>query len=75
MGVVGALGGQFLAFYVQRRFGATSFSVTSFLVPVVATVFGIVLLGEIVTWAMGVGVLLIGAGLFLINRDRFVAAA
>ncbi|WP_420628519.1 DMT family transporter [Candidatus Leptofilum sp.] len=69
--LIGALGGQFMAFYVQRRFGATAFSLTSFMVPVIATIFGALLLGEIVTWAMGLGVLLIGSGLYLLNRRNF----
>ena len=66
--IVGALGGQFMAFYVTRRFGATAFSLTAYLIPVVATVFGVLILGEIVTWGMAVGVLLIGTGVYLINR-------
>lgn len=66
--LIGALGGQFLAFYVQRQFGATAFSLTAYMIPIVATIFGAVLLGELVTWPMGVGVILIGGGLFLINR-------
>lgn len=66
--IVGALGGQFMAFYVTRRFGATAFSLTSYLIPVVATTFGVLLLGEIVTGGMLIGVCLIGAGIYLINR-------
>jgi drug/metabolite transporter (DMT)-like permease len=66
--LIGALAGQFTAFYIQRRFGATAFALTSYLIPVVATTFGVLLLGEIVTWAMLVGVVLIGAGIYLINR-------
>ncbi len=68
--LIGALGGQFMAFYIQRRFGATAFSLVAFMVPVVATGFGAALLGEIITWSMGVGVLLIGSGLILINRQK-----
>lgn len=67
---IGALGGQFMAFYIQRRFGATAFALNSFLVPVVATLFGALLLGEILTWAIGVGVVLIGSGLYLVNQSR-----
>ena len=66
--LIGALAGQFTAFYIQRRFGATAFALTSYLIPVVATIFGVLLLGEIVTWAMLVGVVLIGGGIYLINR-------
>ena len=66
--LIGALAGQFLAFYIIGRFGATSYSLTTYVIPVVATIFGVVLLGEIVTWGMLVGVFLIGGGIYLINR-------
>lgn len=66
--LVGALGGQFLAFAITRRFGATAFSLTAYLIPVVATTFGVLLLGEIVTWGMAVGVVCIGGGIYLINH-------
>ncbi|MFT5194531.1 MAG: O-acetylserine/cysteine efflux transporter [Cellvibrionaceae bacterium] len=65
---IGAVGGQFMAFYITRRFGAVSFSLVSFVVPIVATFFGVVLLGEIVTWGMGIGVLFIAGGIYYINR-------
>ncbi|MFK7803230.1 MAG: DMT family transporter [Anaerolineae bacterium] len=65
---VGAVGGQFMAFYITRRFGAVSFSLVSFVVPIVATFFGVILLGEIVTWGMLVGVGFIVAGIYFINR-------
>jgi drug/metabolite transporter (DMT)-like permease len=66
--LIGALGGQFMAFYITRRFGATAFSLTAYLIPVVATTFGVLLLNEIVTWGMAVGVICIGGGIYLINR-------
>ena len=66
--LVGALAGQFMAFYITRRFGATAFSLTAYLIPIVATTFGVLLLGEIVTWGMLIGVLFIGGGVYLINR-------
>jgi len=70
--LIGALGGQFLAFYITRRFGATAFSLTSYLVPIIATSFGVLVLGEIVTWGMLIGVLLIGGGIYLINRRAYI---
>jgi len=66
--LIGALAGQFLAFYVQGKFGATAFSMTSFMIPVVATLFGALFLGEILTWAIAFGMLLIGTGLYLVNK-------
>lgn len=69
--LIGALAGQFMAFYIQRRFGATAFSLTSFVVPVVATLCGALFLGEVITGTIGVGMGLIGSGLYLLNRRAF----
>jgi drug/metabolite transporter (DMT)-like permease len=71
--LIGALAGQFTAFYIQRRFGATAFSLTSYLIPIVATTFGVLLLDEIVTWAMFVGIILIGSGIYLISRRTSIS--
>lgn len=70
--LIGALAGQFMAFYIMRNFGATAFSLTAYLIPMVAIIFGVLLLGEIVTWAMFVGVVLIGGGIYLINRRVYI---
>lgn len=66
---VGAAAGQFMAFYITRRFGATAFSLVSYVVPVVATTVGVILLDEIVTSGMLFGVILIAGGIYLINRQ------
>lgn len=71
--LIGALAGQFTAFTIQRRFGATAFSLTSYLIPIVATTFGVLLLDEIVTWAMLVGIILIGSGIYLISKRTAVS--
>ena len=74
--VIGAVAGQFTAYYITREHGATAFSLTSYVIPVVATTFGVLLLGEIVTWGMLVGIILIGGGIYLINkRTSMVAVA
>ena len=63
--------GQLLAFYITRRFGATAFSLTAYVVPVVAAVFGVILLDETVTIWMAAGLVFIITGIMLINRrDR-----
>lgn len=68
--VLGALAGQFLAFYITGRFGATAFSLTAYVIPLVATFFGVFLLDEIVTSGILIGVLLIGTGLYFINQGQ-----
>ncbi|HSH01784.1 MAG TPA: DMT family transporter [Anaerolineae bacterium] len=57
-----------LVFYITRRFGATTFALTGYIVPLVATGMGILLLGESFSWGMGVGVGLILGGLVIVNR-------
>ena len=74
-GLIGALAGQFTAFYIQRRFGATAFSLTSYLIPVVAIVAGVVFLDELFTWPMLFGIVMIGGGIYLINRRQPEAAS
>jgi drug/metabolite transporter (DMT)-like permease len=69
--IIGALGGQFLAFYITRQFSATAFSLTSYVTPIVATILGVLILDEIVTWAMLVGMVLVGGGIYLINRTGY----
>jgi len=65
--------GQFLAFYITQRFGTTAFSLTAYIIPVVAAILGVLLLDETVTVWMAVGLVLIAIGIKLINR-RDVAA-
>ena len=61
--------GQFLSFYITQRFGATAFSLTAYIVPVVAAITGVVLLGETITiWMLG-GMGLVVLGIMLINRQ------
>ncbi len=61
--------GQFLSFYITQRFGATAFSLTAYIVPVVAAITGVILLGETITiWMVG-GMCLVVLGIMLINRQ------
>ncbi|MEM9777169.1 MAG: DMT family transporter [Chloroflexota bacterium] len=66
--LVGAIAGQFMAFYIMREYGAISFSMVAFVIPVVATILGVFILDEVVTGAMGIGVILIAAGIWVLNR-------
>ena len=68
--LIGALAGQFTAFYIQRRFGATAFSLNSYLIPIVAIVFGMIFLDEIFTSTMLIGIALTAGGIYLINRRQ-----
>jgi drug/metabolite transporter (DMT)-like permease len=61
-------GGTFLGFYIIKRFGATASSVADYVIPVVAGLGGILILGEQITPGLVVGMSLIVMGLTLINR-------
>jgi drug/metabolite transporter (DMT)-like permease len=56
-----------LHFYITKRFGATSVSQFSYVTPIAATVLGAILLGEIITPAMLLGMVLIFSGLALLG--------
>jgi drug/metabolite transporter (DMT)-like permease len=61
---------QLLAFYITRTFGTTTIAMVSYVVPLVAILFGVLLLGEVLTLGMGIGMVLIVAGVLIVNRWR-----
>jgi len=63
----------FLVFYNVKRFGATAAAMTDYIIPVVASLGGVLLLGEQMTGGMIIGMLLIASGLALINQFRRAA--
>jgi probable blue pigment (indigoidine) exporter len=63
--------GMLLAFYNIKRFGATAAAMTLYVVPVVASAGGILILGEKITGGMLVGIGFIVVGIALINRRRY----
>lgn len=69
---IGAFSAQILAFNITKRFGATAFSLTSYVIPVVAAVIGVLWLNETITGWMMAGMVLIGGGIVLINGRRSV---
>ncbi|MBK7894666.1 MAG: DMT family transporter [Candidatus Promineifilaceae bacterium] len=69
---IGAFTAQILAFNITKRFGATAFSLTSYVIPVVAAITGVLWLGERITSWMMAGMVLIGGGILLINGRRSV---
>jgi drug/metabolite transporter (DMT)-like permease len=68
----GTFGGLLLSLWVTQRYGATTLSLTSYVIPVVAAVGGVLLLGETITPIMLVGMALIVAGLAFLNRKTAV---
>ncbi len=68
--LIGTVLAQLLSFYVIQRFGATSSAMTSYIMPVVVSIGGALLLGEEITWGMGGAMILIFGGILLINRRR-----
>jgi probable blue pigment (indigoidine) exporter len=67
--------GMLLAFYNIKRFGATAAAMTLYVVPVVASAGGILILGEKITGGMLVGIGFIVVGIALINRRRYTTEA
>ena len=65
--IVGGLIAQILSFFLSSRFGPTAFSLTSFVIPVVAAIFGVILLGETITAGMLMGTALILSGITILN--------
>jgi len=66
--LVGTFGGFILAFYNIKRFGATASAMTLYVVPVVAAIGGVLLLGETITIGMAAGAALIVFGVALLNK-------
>ncbi|WP_420643464.1 DMT family transporter [Candidatus Leptofilum sp.] len=67
--LVGTFSGLLLAVYNVKRFGATAAAMTGYVVPVFAGLGGVLLLDERITAIMLVGVVLIVAGIMIINRS------
>jgi drug/metabolite transporter (DMT)-like permease len=66
--LAGTFSGMMLAFYVIKRFGATSSAMTSYVIPIVAGAGGALFLGETITLFMVVGMVLIILGIAIINE-------
>lgn len=71
---IGTFSGMMLGFYNIKRFGATSSAITAYVIPIVATVGGILFLEETITGIMVLGMVLIIAGIALLNRGIRIAA-
>lgn len=65
--VMGTFGAFLLSIYNIQRFGATAAAMTAYIVPLVASVGGVLFLGEHITWVMVGGMGLIVAGIAIIR--------
>jgi drug/metabolite transporter (DMT)-like permease len=68
--LVGNFGGMFFAFYNVKHFGATAAAMTDYIIPVVAGLGGVLILGEQITISMVMGMGFIALGIALINQRR-----
>lgn len=55
-------------FYLLRHMDATRVASSTYINPVVAMVLGVVLLDEVITWYMGVGIIVVLGGVWLVMR-------
>ena len=69
----GTFGGLMLFLWVNQRFGATAASLTSYVLPVVAALGGVLFLGEAITPVMLAGMALIIGGIATLNQREPVA--
>lgn len=65
--LAGTFSGMLLAFYVVKHFSATAAAVPAYIIPIVATFGGALLLDETITATMIAGMVLIALGISLIN--------
>lgn len=72
--IAGTFCGMWLNFYIVKRFGATTAAQVSYLMPIIASILGALVLGEQITLTMFVGMVIIFTGLTLINW-RFMSAS
>jgi drug/metabolite transporter (DMT)-like permease len=70
--LAGNFGGMYLAYRNVTRFGVTITAMTDYVIPIVATLLGVLVLGEQITIGMTFGMGLIIAGIALINWRRRV---
>jgi drug/metabolite transporter (DMT)-like permease len=67
--IAGTFVGMLLSFYNIQRFGAIAAVMSAYVTPMVASLTGVLLLGEQITFSMLGGMTLIGLGVWQINRN------
>ena len=68
--IAGTFLGLLLSFYNVKRFGATPAVMTTYIIPIVAGVGGVLFLGEEITATMVVGMIIIVSGIALLQQVR-----
>ncbi len=66
--LTGTFGGLLMAFYIVQRFGATTSTLVTYIIPIVASIGGVLLLDETITPGMLAGMALILAGITQLNE-------
>ncbi len=66
----GTFGGLLLSFFIVQRFGATPSALVSYIIPIVASIGGVLVLDETITPGMIVGMVLILGGITLLNERK-----
>jgi drug/metabolite transporter (DMT)-like permease len=69
-GVIVAFASYLIWFWLLTRYLAGRLAVFGFLTPMAGVAFGVLLLGERLTPVFGLGALLVGAGIVLVNAPR-----
>ncbi|MGD8597990.1 MAG: DMT family transporter [Anaerolineae bacterium] len=67
-GLIGGFAAFLLSFYILKRFGATVNSMATYVIPMVSTLLGVLFLDELVTPWVLLSMVLILAGVWLLNR-------
>ena len=73
--IAGTFCGMWLNFYIVKRFGATTAVQVAYLMPVITSILGALVLGEQITLTMIFGMIIIFSGLTLINWHFFATKA
>lgn len=68
--LVGTFLGQYMAIYNVQRFGASASAITAYVIPVVAAIGGVLVLGETITPGMIAGMVVIIVGIAVLNERR-----
>ncbi len=66
--IIGTFMGLMLSFYTIKRFGATPATMTSYIIPIVAGIGGVIVLGEEFTTTMLIGMVVIISGIALLQE-------